>query len=130
MVMRKGCLIALIAAVAVLSEWDAFIRALIYVESRGNTEAVSKCNAVGILQITPIYVKEVNRILKEERYTLEDRTDPEKSLEMFGVMQDYHNPEHDIDRAIKMHNPGAGEKYSKAIKERMRHELETDLADR
>ena len=104
-------------------EWDAFIRALIHVESRGNTEAVGKSNDVGILQITPIYVAEVNRILKEKRYTLEDRTDPDKSIEMFRIMQDYHNPEHDIDKAIKMHNPKAGKGYSDAIKEMMRYEL-------
>ena len=67
------------------SEWDIFIEALIRVESEGKADAVGKTNDVGILQITPIYVKDVNRILGEERYTLAERTDIEKSLEMYAI---------------------------------------------
>lgn len=62
------------------SEWDIFIQALIQVESEGKSNAVGKTNDVGILQITPIYVKDVNRILGEERYTLSCRTDIKKEL--------------------------------------------------
>ncbi len=44
---------------------------------------------VGILQITPICVKDVNRVLKlkksKRRYTLEDRESVKKSFEMFKV---------------------------------------------
>jgi len=61
----------------------------------------------------------VNRILKEERYTLVDRTNPDKSVEMFSVMQDYWNPDHDIELAIYLHNPGAGDWYRKRILNRM-----------
>lgn len=68
------------------TEWDIFVQALIYVESEGKPNAVGKTNDVGILQITPIYVREVNRILGEERFTLEDRVDVDKSLEMFTVL--------------------------------------------
>lgn len=53
-------------------EWDLFLKALILVESEGNPNVVGKSNDVGILQITPIYVKEVNRI-SNCNYTLEDR---------------------------------------------------------
>ncbi len=101
------------------TEWDIFLQALVMVESEGNPNAVGKTNDVGILQITPIYVKEVNRILKEERYTLADRTNPDKSVEMFSVMQDYWNPDHDIELAIHLHNPGAGDWYRKRILSRM-----------
>lgn len=101
------------------TEWDIFLQALIMVESEGNPNAVGKANDVGILQITPIYVKEVNRILKEERYTLSDRTDPNKSLEMFDIMQGYWNPSHDIDQAIHLHNPKAGPWYKERIVNRM-----------
>jgi len=38
---------------------------------------------LGILQITPILVEDVNEFLGEEYYTLDDRLDPEKSTEMF-----------------------------------------------
>ena len=101
------------------TEWDIFLQALVMVESEGNPNAVGKTNDVGILQITPIYVREVNRILKEERYNLEDRRDPDKSVEMFTVMQDYWNPEHDIELAIHLHNPRAGDWYRKRILSRM-----------
>jgi hypothetical protein len=71
--------------------------ALIYVESRGNDIAYNPSeDAVGCLQIRPIMVREVNRILKktnrEERFDLEDRWDREKSLEMFHIWRNYHHP--------------------------------------
>lgn len=34
-------------------------------------------------------------------------------------MNDHYNPTRDIDRAIKLHNPGAGKWYGKRIKDRM-----------
>lgn len=101
------------------TEWDIFLDALIYVESSGRAEVVGSKNDVGILQITPVYVAEVNRILGEERYGLSDRTDPAKSIEMFTVLQNHHNPTHDIDRAIALHNPGAGAWYRDRILRRM-----------
>ena len=93
------------------SEWDIFIEALIQVESEGKANAVGKTNDVGILQITPIYVKDVNRILGEERYTLSCRTNIEKSLEMFEILQNHYNPNKDIEKAIKLHNPRAEQSY-------------------
>src|SRR5574344_492169 len=62
-----------------LTEWDILVSALIQVESSGDTLAVGKTNDVGALQLTPIYVADVNRILKEEHYTLEDRTSLKKT---------------------------------------------------
>ena len=70
-----------------------------------------KTNDVGILQITPIYVKDVNRILGEKRYTLSCRTDKRKSLEMFEILQNHYNPDKDIDKAIKLHNSKAPQTY-------------------
>jgi hypothetical protein len=93
------------------TEWDILIEALIQVESGGNPFAVGRSNDVGVLQITPIYVREVNRILKEDVYSLDQRTDIEKSIEMFEIYQGHHNPEKDILRAIHLHNPGAGSWY-------------------
>ena len=101
------------------SEWDIFIQALIQVESEGKSNAVGKTNDVGILQITPIYVKDVNRILGEERYTLAERTDIEKSLEMFEILQNHYNPSKSIDKAIKLHNPRAGQSYRIKIMNKM-----------
>lgn len=101
------------------SEWDIFLAALIQVESEGKADAVGKTNDVGILQITPIYVKDVNRILGEERYTLAERTDTEKSLEMFEILQSHYNPSKSIDKAIKLHNPRAGQSYRIKIMNQM-----------
>jgi len=71
--------------------WDSFVAAVIQVESRGNDNAYCrKEDAVGCLQIRPIMVREVNRILKlndiQMRYTLNDRWRRVKSLEMFEIM--------------------------------------------
>lgn len=98
-----------------IDDWDILIEALIEIESEGNQYAVGKTNDLGILQITPIYVKEVNRILKEDFYFLEDRTDIDKSLEMFEVYQSHHNPSKNIRRAIKIHNPNAGQWYTDKV---------------
>jgi hypothetical protein len=103
------------------TEWELFIQALIYVESRGNSKAVGKGDCVGILQITPIYVKECNRLLKTEKYTNENRFDSLKSLEMFGIIQNYYNPNKDIDRAIYYHNKTAPISYSDKIKNRIKY---------
>ena len=63
-------------------DWSGVIEAIIKVESNGNPNARNgngKC--VGILQITPVLVKECNNILKgmksAKRYTLNDRKNQE-----------------------------------------------------
>lgn len=71
--------------------WNDFVTAVIYVESRGNDSAYNKSEeAVGCLQIRPIMVREVNRKLSiwnaPFRYTLDDRWDRQKSIEMFEIM--------------------------------------------
>ena len=70
---------------------------MIQVESNGNDSAYNKSEeAVGCLQIRPIMVREVNRILKkqgkEHRFKMKDRWDRNKSLDMFWVWKDYHHP--------------------------------------
>ncbi len=105
------------------TEWDILLSALIEVESKGDTLAVGPTNDLGALQITPIYVAEVNRI-SGKGYTLDDRASLKKSLEMFEIYQDHYNPEKDIDKAIYLHNPGAGDWYAKRVydsMERIRH---------
>lgn len=98
-----------------VDEWQLLIKALIHVESRGNSRAVGSCDDVGVLQITPIYLREVNRICGEERYVLEDRYDSTKSVEMFNIYQQHHNKKADIVRAARLHNPKAGSKYVDSV---------------
>jgi len=75
----------------------SLVDALILVESAGNPKAFNKKeNAVGCLQIRPIMVREVNRILRKQkselRYTKEDRWDCGLSKEMFYIWVNHHHP--------------------------------------
>ena len=84
---------------------------MIQVESNGNDEAYNESeDAVGCLQIRPIMVREVNRILKmkgeEYRFKMKDRWDREKSLEMFWIWRDYHHPDSDYEIIARNWNGG------------------------
>lgn len=86
-------------------DYTQLIEAIIAVESEGNVNAVSaNGNCCGVLQITPILVKEVNQILGSDKYSLQDRFDREKSIEMFYIMQHAHNPSHDLRKAVAIWN--------------------------
>lgn len=101
-----------VSALSVMKDdWSILIEALIQVESEGDRFAVGKANDVGVLQITPIYLKEVNRILQKDVYTLSERTDINKSIQMFEIYQSRYNPDKSIEKAIMLHNPRAGKSY-------------------
>ena len=69
---------------------DTLLMAVMAVESNFDTMAYnSKENAVGVLQIRPIMVREVNRLLGENKYTLKDRWNKAKSIEMFNVIRSH-----------------------------------------
>ena len=90
-----------------LTEFELIELAIIWQETKFNPNPkYSDGESEGILQITPIYVKECNRILGYNKYTLHDRRNPLKSHEMFLVVQNYHNPEKDVKKAVKLHNKG------------------------
>ncbi len=64
------------------------VDAIMYVESRGDSMAYNKReDAVGVLQIRPIMLREVNRLLGYDKYTLKDRWSKAKSIEMFEVIR-------------------------------------------
>lgn len=69
---------------------------IVWVESKGNATARSKDGSLGIVQILPVMVKEVNRICKmkgiNKSFTLQDRLNPDKSEEMFWIFQNFYNP--------------------------------------
>src|SRR6056300_1344645 len=108
-----------------LSERD-LVSALILVESRGNDSAIGDRHivggeAVGALQIRPIMVREVNRILKiqksDKRYTLKDRYDREKTIEMFYVWKNFHHKDSDFETIARNGNGGPkGYKNSRTLK--------------
>ena len=104
------------------SEWDTFIRAVIWKESKGVENCIGdNGKAVGVLQIHPIMVREANRILvmkdesKANYYTYDDRYSREKSIEMFKIVQDYHNKSHDFRKALDIWNHGHPDSYRNDI---------------
>jgi hypothetical protein len=97
------------------TEWDILIESIAWIESRWNDTITGPTGDLGYLQITPIYVAEANRILGFEKFGLDDRTCRNKSIEMFQIVQKHHNPNKDIKRAIKLHNPLAPETYTEMI---------------
>jgi len=109
----------------VVSERD-LVSALILVESRGNDSAIGDRHivggeAVGALQIRPIMVREVNRILKiqksDKRFKLSDRYDREKTIEMFYVWKNFHHKDSDFETIARNWNGGPkGYKNSRTLK--------------
>jgi soluble lytic murein transglycosylase-like protein len=69
---------------------DTLLNAIMAVESNFDTMAYNeKEDAAGCLQIRPIMVREVNRLLGEDKYTLKDRWSKAKSIEMFNVLRSH-----------------------------------------
>ena len=86
-----------------LTEFDKLTLAIALTESRFNPDAVGTADDVGILQIRPIYVEEVNRV-SGANFKHEDAFDIDSSLAMFKAMNAAKNPQKDIDKAIALHN--------------------------
>ncbi len=85
--------------------WESVMNAIIHLESKGNARAVNG-QYVGVLQISPVLVKECNNILRargsKKRYSLNDRYCPQKSKEMFVLIQSYHNPLNKVEKGIRL----------------------------
>jgi len=90
------------------------VEALIQVESSGKENCVGDKHlivpSIGVLQIRPIMVREVNRILKRlgdnKRYTNKDRYSRVKSIEMFNVWKDFHHKDHSDEVISRCWNGG------------------------
>lgn len=93
---------------------DKLVKALIHVESRGKEDAVGDTHlgapSIGVLQIRPIMVREVNRILKKrksnKKFKLKDRFSRDKSIEMFKVWREYHHPNDKFEKIARNWNGG------------------------
>ena len=93
---------------------DTLVEALIHVESRGIEGAVGDTHlgtpSVGVLQIRPVMVREVNRILKKQkstkRFSLKDRFSRVKSIEMFSVWRGFHHPNDNYEKTARNWNGG------------------------
>lgn len=122
---------------------DVLYSSIVWVESKGNANAKSRDGSVGIIQIKPVMVKEVNRICKikgiDKKFTLADRKNPNKSEEMFWIYQEFYNPDINRDSLSKEdmeimarkwnggpegHRKKATRKYWKKVSKRVNIELE------
>ena len=99
-----------------LTDWQVLWLSIAYTESRFNPDAVGKANDSGILQITPVYVDEVNRLYGTD-YDIQDAFDVDKALELVALLQAKKNPSKDIDTAIFYHNKSVV--YRDAVKKNM-----------
>lgn len=128
---------------------DVLYSSIVWVESKGNANAKSRDGSVGIIQIKPVMVKEVNRICKikglDKKFTLADRKNPNKSEEMFWIYQEFYNPDLNRDSLSKSdlemmarkwnggpngHKKKATKKYWRKVSKRLHIELEErNLAD-
>ena len=98
-------------------DYNRLITAIGTVESGLNDNARSGVHA-GFLQISKVCVTECNRINKlkgiSTRYTLQDRFNHQKSIEIFWIIQNFYNPKGDlkdddrIERMIRLWNGGPG----------------------
>ena len=89
--------------------YNRLITAIGTVESGLNDKAKSGVHA-GFLQISKGCVTECNRINKikgvSTRYTLQDRFNHQKSIEMFWIIQKLYNSKLDIDYMVLLWNEG------------------------
>lgn len=97
-----------------LTEWELFTLALIGVESPFDSTALSDKDARGFLQLTSVWVDEVNRLCGTS-YRYEDAWRTESAVELYELMQDHKNPGRDLETAIRLHNPRAGRWYARRI---------------
>ena len=88
-----------------LNDWNTLIMAIAKTESEFDFKAKGSSNDLGLLQITEVYVKDVNRILGKNVYSHKDAFKPKKAIEMFNIIQNNYNPKKDAKKAIKQHNP-------------------------
>lgn len=94
---------------------EPLVNALITVESQGNPHAIGDTHldapSIGLLQIRPIMVREVNRILKlkgaDYKYKLSDRKDSIKSVEMFYIWYEFHHKDDDFETIARSWNGGS-----------------------
>lgn len=98
-----------------LDSVENLIEAMIQVESRGKDDAVGDTHletpSIGCLQIRPVMVAEVNRILKrckveDTYYELDDRYSRDKSIMMFRVWKSYHHAKSSLEKIARCWNGG------------------------
>lgn len=82
---------------------DIILDTIIEVES--NNRNIEGCTKdVGYLQITPIFVDDVNRLVGYHKFTYNDRWNKSKSIAMYYIYQKHYNPTYDFKLACMIHH--------------------------
>jgi soluble lytic murein transglycosylase-like protein len=102
----------LITSVAWADEIKDVIPAIIEVESRGNPHAVSPCGAIGLMQVTPIVLEEINTAYGTN-IKLIDLTDPIVNkyvgeLYLRRLKDHYLQERYSVERMLAAYNGGIG----------------------
>jgi hypothetical protein len=93
---------------------EELIEAMAFVESGGNPATIGDINlgtpSVGLLQIRPIMVREVNRILRKQgldkRFKNSDRKSGDKSIEMFNIWANAYHLKSSYEKMARNWNGG------------------------
>lgn len=86
---------------------DKVLLSFMWYESRYNTAAEQTVTkARGVLQILPVMIAEANRLRQRQgsdrRYTWEDAWCVDSSVEIWYLVQQYHNPDYDLALACQV----------------------------
>jgi len=65
---------------------------------------------LGVLQVTPIVVRDCNRILGCNKFSLQDRSNLSKSIDMLRITTQYYYPTGTIEQHCRLWNRGANRK--------------------
>ena len=96
------------------SDTDKLIKIIEHIESRHNENA-SNGKFVGTLQISPIMVREANKINGYKKYSLSDRNDSLMSAKIFKDIMRHHNKGKSIKKAVIIWHGKNNSNYRKKV---------------
>ena len=96
------------------SDTDRLIKIFEHIESRHNENARNG-KYVGTLQISPIMVREANKINGYKKYSLSDRNDSLMSANIFKDIMKHHNEEKSIRKAVIIWRGKYNKNYRKKV---------------
>jgi hypothetical protein len=85
----------------------SLVDAVMTIESNKNPMAYNVSEkAAGCLQIRPVMLDEINRVIGYNKYSYSDRWDKNKSIQMFIDYQNWRNPNWNFEMAARTWNGG------------------------